>query len=172
MKNLLVHTCCATCAVYCLEKLTNEGWNVTGYFYNPNIHPESEYEKRKAELSKLNHKIIIQDEPSKIWFDTVKGFEQEKEGGGRCEICFNLRLEQTAIYAKENGFEAFTTVLTVSPHKNSSIINQIGAELTLKHQVTFLEENFKKDEGFKKTIELAKMHNFYRQNYCGCVYSI
>ena len=172
MKNILVHTCCATCGVYCLEKLASEGWNVTGYFYNPNIHPESEYEKRKNELAKLNFNIIIADEPPQNWFDAVKGYEEEKEGGKRCEICFRLRLEQTALYAKENGFKAFTTVLTVSPHKNSSIINEIGTELAQKYQITFLEENFKKNDGFKKTIDLAKIHNFYRQNYCGCEYSM
>ncbi len=171
MKKILVHTCCAPCAAYCFEKLSSEGYEVTGFFYNPNIHPESEYEKRKAELSKLDYNIIILDESPQVWHEAVKGFEREPEGGGRCGICFDLRLDKTAVYAKENGFDFFTTVLTVSPHKNSAVINQIGKELEKKHKIEFLEENFKKREGFRRTMEFSKEHGFYKQNYCGCVYS-
>lgn len=167
-----MHTCCAPCAPYCFEKLAGEGYEVTGFFYNPNIHPESEYEKRKNELKKLNYKVIIEEDPTKVWFDEIKGLEKEKEGGKRCEVCFWLRLEKAAIYAKENGFDAFTTVLTVSPHKNSKLINSIGKDIEKKYHIDFIEDNFKKNDGFKKTMVLSRQYGFYRQAYCGCVYSI
>lgn len=172
MKSILVHTCCAPCAAYCFEKLAQDGYEVTGYFYNPNIQPEPEYEKRKNELEKLSHKVVIEETPPQTWFDAVKGLEYEKEGGKRCEICFLMRLEKTALYALEQGFQAFSTVLTVSPHKNSQVINKLGKAVGEKYGIVFLEENFKKNEGFKKTMEIAKKQGFFRQNYCGCVYSM
>jgi hypothetical protein len=175
MKKLLVHTCCAPCATYSFEKLFQDGFFPVSFFYNPNIHPENEYKRRLDELIKFTdvkkYPLIIQEDLTEIWFKAVQGFEEEKEGGSRCEICFRLRLEKTAIYAKENSFVGFTTVLTISPHKNSAIINQIGKELSKKHDVPFLEENFKKNEGFKKSLEFSKEYNLYRQSYCGCVFS-
>lgn len=174
-KNVLVHACCAPCAAYSFEKLADNSINPVGFFYNPNIHPQDEYKRRLEELIKFmdvkKYRLIIEEDSEKSWFKAVKGFETEKEGGKRCEICFRFRLEKTAVFAKENNFDGFTTVLTISPHKNSKIINQIGKELEKKHNIYFLEENFKKNEGFKKSLELSKQYNLYRQNYCGCVFS-
>jgi len=175
VKNILAHVCCAPCSTYSFEKLISGGFAPVGFFYNPNIHPEEEYNRRLEELVKFaefkNYPLIVQEDSSEIWFEAVKGLEEEKEGGSRCERCFRLRLEKTAIYAKENNFDGFTTVLTISPHKNSAVINQIGKELSEKFGIYFLEENFKKNEGFKKSLELSKEYNLYRQSYCGCVFS-
>lgn len=174
-KKFLVHTCCAPCATYSFEKLISDKFFPVGFFYNPNIFPENEYKRRLDELIKFTdikkYPLIIQEDSSELWLEAIKGFEQEKEGGRRCEICFRLRLEKTAIYAKENDFNGFTTVLTISPHKNTAVINQIGKELSEKHDIYFLEENFKKNEGFKKSLELSKQCNLYRQSYCGCIFS-
>lgn len=174
-KKILVHTCCAPCATYSFEKLLADGLNPVGFFYNPNIHPEEEYKRRLDEFIKFaklkNYPFLIDECDSQVWFEAIKGFEEEKEGGKRCEICFRLRLEKTVICAKENNFVGFTTVLTISPHKNSAVINQIGRELSEKHNIPFLEENFKKNDGFKKSLEFSKQYNLYRQQYCGCVFS-
>ena len=174
-KKFLVHICCAPCSTYSFEKLISDKFFPVGFFYNPNIHPEDEYKRRLDELIKFadfkKYPLIIEEDSPEFWLEFVKGFEHKKEGGSRCEKCFSLRLEKTAIYAKENNFDGFTTVLTISPHKNSTIINQIGKELSEKHDIYFLEENFKKNEGFKKSLELSKQYNLYRQSYCGCVFS-
>ena len=175
-KKLLVHVCCAPCATYSFEKLINDGYEITGYFYNPNIHPEPEYNRRLEGLIDFagikNYRVITENEPPDLWFNLVKGFEQEREGGKRCEICFKMRLEKTALFAKKNGFDGFTTVLTISPHKNTAVINRIGKDLAGKYGITFVEENFKKQDGFKKSCELSDKYGLYRQNYCGCVYSL
>lgn len=174
-KNILVHACCAPCSTYSFEKLVFDDFMPVGFFYNPNIFPEEEYKRRRDELIKFaelkNYKIIIEEDPHEVWLKAVQGFEEEKEGGKRCELCFRLRLEKTALYAKENDFGGFTTVLTISPHKNSDVINRIGKELSEKHGICFLEENFKKDEGFRKSLEISKEYNLYRQTYCGCIFS-
>jgi len=174
-KKILVHVCCAPCSTYSFDKLAGEDINPVGFFYNPNIHPEEEYKRRLEELISYaglkGFDLITEEDDFSVWFDAVKGFEQEKEGGVRCELCFRLRLEKTAIFAKENNFDGFTTVLTISPHKNSTVINKIGKDLSEKHNIFFLEENFKKADGFKKSLELSKEYNLYRQSYCGCVFS-
>jgi len=158
-----------------IERLQTE-FEITGFFYNPNIHPKKEYEKRLNEITTWTQQqaipLIVHKYDVDFWFDLVKGFEKEPEGGKRCDICFKMRLEQTAIFAKQNGFDFFTTTLSISPHKNSTLINKIGKELGKKFDVQFLESNFKKKDGFKRSIELSKKYNFYRQNYCGCVYSM
>jgi len=118
-----------------------------------------------------NFSLIKGAYEAKRWLNFVKGFEDEPEGGKRCELCFRFRLEKTAGLAKEKNFPSFTTTLTISPHKNASLINEIGKEIALKYAVRFLEADFKKKEGFKKTIELAKKYNLYRQTYCGCIFS-
>ncbi len=175
VKKLLAHICCAPCATVGLEKLINDNYEITGYFYNPNIHPESEYTKRLDSLKKLagiqNYKLITESDPPDLWFEFIKGLEKEKEGGKRCEACFRMRLEKTAFYASRHDFEGFTTVLTVSPHKNTAVINRIGKDIAEKYNLFFPEENFKKQDGFKKSMELSKKYGLYRQNYCGCVYS-
>lgn len=174
-KKLLVHICCAPCATYSFEKLISDKFFPVGFFYNPNIFPEIEYKRRLDELIKFadikKYPLIIQEDSPELWLEAIKGHENSKEGGSRCEICFRLRLEKAAIYAGKNNFDGFTTTLTISPHKNTAVINQIGKELSEKHNIYFLEENFKKAEGFKKSLELSKQHNLYRQSYCGCVFS-
>ena len=173
---ILVHTCCAPCSSYAFEKLISDGYRIEGYFFNPNIHPHGEYTKRLEELAwyaKLkDYKVIVESQSEEKWFEAVNGYESEKEGGARCRICYKYRLENTAIYALKNNFEGFTTVLTISPHKNSRIINEIGKELEIKYGISFLEQDFKKNDGFKKSLDLSKKHNLYRQNYCGCKFSV
>ncbi|MBU3934279.1 MAG: epoxyqueuosine reductase QueH [Candidatus Omnitrophica bacterium] len=169
---VLLHICCAVCAGSCLETLRREGHEVGGYFYNPNIQPQEEYLKRLQEAEKLarqeNFSLIIgEDEPDK-WFSRIKGLEEEPEGGRRCARCFSLRLEKTAKVAQEKGFAAFTTTLTVSPHKNARVINEIGRDVG---GGLFLGRDFKKKDGFKRAQQLARRYNLYHQDYCGCIYS-
>jgi len=174
-KKILVHSCCAPCSGSVFEKLAKDGYLIDSLFFNPNIYPLQEYERRRDELIRFSthnkFKVIIKEDFSQ-WIEAVKDFESEKEGGKRCEICFSIRLEETAKYAKENNYDIFTTVLTVSPHKNSKVINEIGKSLQLKYGIDFLEADFKKNDGFKRSMELSKLYDFYRQNYCGCKYSI
>jgi len=175
-KNILVHTCCAPCTAYSFERLINNGYTPTAFFYNPNIHPQSEYERRLAEqvrfCSEKNYPLMIQDVDFERWEEGAKDFADQPEGGLRCEYCFRRRLEETAKYAVKNGFNCFTTVLTISPHKNSRIIFRIGAEVGEKYGILFIEENFKKNDGFKKSLIISSEHNLFRQTYCGCTYSI
>lgn len=177
-KNLLLLVCCAPCSSYCLEYLNNY-FNITVLFYNPNISPESEYIKRLNELQKfvLQNTNIQHVEVIEVGYENdkyiliTKGLEHEREGGTRCEKCFELRLDKAAEICKEGKFDYFTTTLTVSPHKNSILINRIGHEIAEKHKVCYLSSNFKKNDGYKKSIELSRKYNLYRQDYCGCVYS-
>ena len=142
---------------------------------DPNIYPLKEYELRLNEIKEffqaLSVELIVGKYDSDQWFARVEGMEQDKEGGRRCQVCFRMRLEKTALVAKERGFDCFTTTLSVSPHKNAQIINQIGRDIQNSVNVAFYEADFKKRDGFKKSSELSKKHGFYRQNYCGCVYS-
>lgn len=173
-KKLLLHTCCAPCVVVPFERLQSD-YEITCFFYNPNIHPEREYLQRLRELEKLSGVlgigIIVQQYDSDRWFRLVKGLEQEPEGGKRCEVCFKMRLESTAKITKKQGFDIFTTTLTISPHKNATSVNQIGSDLAKQYQIEFLEANFKKKNGYRKSIELSRLYNVYRQNYCGCIFS-
>jgi epoxyqueuosine reductase len=172
---LLLHTCCAPCLSWPAELLADL-YSVTGYFYNPNIHPLEEYERRRDELisfvENINLALIIEKPDFENWFTLIKGLEDEKEGGNRCWKCYEMRLEKTALFAKANDFKLFTTVLSVSPYKNSEKINEIGTALAKKYDLTFVESNFKKNDGFKKSCELSRKFNLYRQNYCGCQFSI
>ena len=174
MKKLLLHACCAPCMTVPIERLQSE-YDITGFFYNPNIHPEEEYKKRLNEITnwtqQKNIPLIVHEYDVDRWHELVKGLEKEPERGKRCTVCFRMRLQQTAILAKQKGFDWFTTTLSISPHKNANIINQIGKKLRDQIGVQFLEANFKKKNGFKRSIELSKKYNFYRQNYCGCIYS-
>lgn len=175
MTKLLLHTCCAPCSVYVYDKLISGGYEPILYFYNPNIHPRQEYDKRLNELIKFakikSIKLIIEEPDFQNWHIQTKGLEKEPEKGKRCAICFQLRLKQTAIKAKEISIQNFCTALTISPHKNSTLINKIGNIIAKEMNLLFLEENFKKNDGFKKSIELSKKYNMFRQNYCGCCYS-
>ena len=173
-ERLLLHTCCAPCSPYVIELLQRE-FKLSAFFYNPNIHPLEEYQRRLEEIKQFCKKVSIElitgnydlDE----WFHLTRGMEDEKEGGKRCELCYQIRLEKAANVAHTNGFRHFTTTLTVSPHKKAKVINQIGRELQKRYPVTFYEADFKKHDGFKKSCKLSKKYGFYRQNYCGCVYS-
>lgn len=176
--SLLLHTCCAPCSSYCIEYLSNH-FNITVLYYNPNIYPESEYIHRKAEqirlIGEMNTKYPVKfidcDFESEKFYEAVNGMENCREGGERCFKCYRLRLTKAARVASENGFDYFTTSLTISPLKNAGKINEIGEELAKEYGVKFLPSDFKKKEGFKRSIELSKEYNLYRQNYCGCVYS-
>ncbi len=174
-KKLLLHCCCGPCSSYVLTELF-EKFDVTVLFYNPNIFPKDEFEKRHKQLKKLievyNVKEIEISYKEDEFLSQIISFEKEKEGGKRCEICFRLRLFKTAEKAKELSFEIFTTTLSVSPHKNSSIINEIGKEASNYYKVDYLFADFKKKDGFKKSIELSKKYELYRQNYCGCRFSL
>ena len=169
---VLLHVCCGVCATSVVERLREEGFEVTCFFYNPNIHPEKEYKRRLESFlevtRKMNLQYIVGEYEVEKWWDKIKGLEREPEGGKRCEICFRVRLAKTEEIFKKGNFSYFTTTLTVSPYKNAEVINQIGKTLDPPH---FLIRDFKKKEGFKRSITLAKQWNLYRQNYCGCIFS-
>ncbi len=169
-----MHACCAPCATHVVNVL-REKYEVVAYFYNPNIHPESEYHLRLKNMIKLAEvyelPLIVGEYEVDRWFKKIKGYENEREGGKRCEKCFELRLKETAKLAKEIGASIFTTTLTISPHKNAKTINNIGKNLEDKYKIKFLEADFKKKDGFKKSVEESKRLGLYRQNYCGCIFS-
>lgn len=171
---LLLHICCAPCSTAVIEGLSSD-YNVTGFFYNPNIHPKEEYELRLGEMQRFSEKVgfdfIESPRDPERWFELTRGLKHEPEGGERCRVCFRMRLEETARTAKEGGFDIFTTTLSVSPHKNAGVINSIGRELGERYDVSFLPADFKKKDGFKRSVEHSKKHGLSRQNYCGCVYS-
>lgn len=176
--SLLLHACCAPCSSYVLEYL-NHYFNITLYYYNPNISPEKEYLLRLEELKGFLSKAPFAEgvkleeaeyEPQRF-FEIAKGMEQEKEGGERCKKCYRLRLDKTADFAKKNGFDYFTTTLSISPYKNAGWLNLIGEELAEKYGVDYLFSDFKRKNGYKRSIELSWEYGLYRQDYCGCVYS-
>ena len=172
--NLLLHSCCAPCSSACIERL-KDFFNLTIYFYNPNMDSEKEFSLRASEQKRLCEEmgvsLVIEEYNAKEFLDSAKGLENEVEGGARCKECFSLRLEKTANYAKQNGFDYFTTTLTVSPLKNANLLNAIGKNLQEKVGVEFLPTDFKKKGGYQRSIELSKQFDLYRQNYCGCVFS-
>ena len=179
MKKLLLHSCCGPCSSACIERLLAEtDYYVTIFYYNPNIYPEEEYLHRKNEQVRLineltNPRVNFIDcdyEPQEFERCAI-GLENEKEGGARCPKCFALRLYKTAQVAKLNGYDAFATTLTVSPHKNAQIITGVGNQIAQEVGISYLPYDFKKKEGFKRSIQLSKQYNLYRQNYCGCKYS-
>lgn len=172
---LLLHACCAPCATTCLERLY-EHFDVHVLFYNPNIARE-EYEKRLAEMKKLLSatgwaKLLPCEHDESTFYDATNGLENEKEGGKRCVKCFDLRLRKTVKTARENGFDFFATTLTLSPLKNCALLNAIGENLANEYGVKWLYSDFKKRNGYLRSIELCKKYDLYRQNYCGCVYSL
>ncbi len=170
-KKLLIHACCGPCSTSVLE-LLNKYFLIDVLYYNPNIYPEEEYKKRLNALKKVSKNIISFSYDSDLFTNLVKGLETEKEGGLRCYKCIEARLRKTATYAKENGYDFFTTTLSVSPHKNSKMINEIGYKLEKEYNIKYLYSDFKKKEGYKRSITLSKDLNLYRQTYCGCKYSI
>lgn len=171
---LLLHSCCGPCSTTVLSLLASY-FDITVLYYNPNIEPKEEYYKRKEEqirfIKEFNNehiKFMDCDYNNQDFRSRVVGLEQEREGGARCAVCFKLRLEKTAEIAKALDFDYFGTTLTVSPHKNSEVINKIGALLETEYGVKYLYSDFKKKDGYKKSIELSKKYNLYRQDYCGC----
>ena len=176
--SLLLHACCAPCSTACLERLADY-FKVTIFYYNPNITEKHEYEKRIEEIKKLltliNPKYKVEllegDYNPKVFLDMAKGLEMEPERGKRCYKCYELRLKETAKIASKLGFNNFCTTLTLSPHKNSNWINEIGERLNNEYESNYLYSDFKKKEGYKRSIELSKKYDLYRQDYCGCIYS-
>ncbi len=181
--NLLLHSCCGPCSTAVIERLIDD-YNITVFFYNPNITDIEEYKKRRqAQINVIDafNKSTKYSESVKYmegkydperYLNMVQGHEKDPEGGQRCSICFDLRLEETALMANMYKFDLFTTTLTVSPHKNYDVISKIGKRLSAKYNVLYLDGNFKKKDGFKRSIELSKKMNLYRQNYCGCQFSV
>lgn len=177
-KTLLLHACCAPCSSYVIEYLSNY-FDITILFYNPNINNDSEYNKRLQELERFV-KEFKTNNPVKVislgynhdeYLQTVLGLEEEKEGGSRCLKCYRLRIEKTFEYAKQYNFDYVTTTLTISPLKNSQVINKIGSELENIYHINYLYSDFKKKEGYKRSIVLSHEYNLYRQDYCGCEFS-
>lgn len=175
---LLIHSCCAPCSSYCLEYLS-EFFKITVLYYNPNIFPEEEYEFRAKEqerfINSFNAKhpidLIVAPYTPSEFYDIAKGLEKEPEGGERCTKCYKLRLEYTAKVAKEMNMDYFTTTLSISPLKDAHRLNSIGLELEEIYKVPYLISDFKKKNGYKRSVELSKEYEMYRQNFCGCIYS-
>ncbi len=171
---LLLHICCAPCATWVFETLKRE-FDVTGFFYDPNIHPREEYDRRRWEMHRLAQEVglaVIDGEYAvEKWHDAVRGHEDDPEGGRRCELCYDHRLERAAAYAAKHGFEWLATTMTISPHKRADVINPIGAHVCAKYGLQFLEADFKKQAGFEHSLRLSKEHGLYRQDYCGCEFS-
>lgn len=175
---LLLHSCCAPCSSSVLERLSKY-FNITIFYYNPNITDEEEYRKRVLEQQKFISLVDAVNPISfvegiyqpKYFFDVIKGLENLGEGSERCFKCYRLRLEETAKKAKELGFDYFTTTLSISPYKNSKVLNEIGFELEKEYNIEYLCADFKKKNGYSRSIELSSKYNLYRQDYCGCVYS-
>lgn len=176
--SLLLHACCAPCSSYCLEYLS-QYFSITVLFYNPNISPETEYNKRVDEIRRLIDGLPVNNKVSLIegrylpseFYNSVKGLEKEPEGGKRCHVCYELRLREAAITAKELGFDYFTTTLSISPLKDAEKLNEIGKKLSDEYGVAYLYSDFKKKNGYKRSIELSREYKLYRQNFCGCVFS-
>lgn len=168
---LLLHVCCAPCSSSVLEKLN--AFDITLYYFNPNTYPKEEYILRSEQFKKLtNLPIIVEDYNHSEFLNCVKDLETELEGGKRCEKCIELRLSQTFKYAKENHFDYITTTLSVSPHKNAEYINNLGVLLADEYKIEFLVADFKKENGFLNSIKISKELDLYRQDYCGCEFSI
>lgn len=175
---LLLHACCGPCSSYVLEYLSAYFY-ITLYYYNPNIAPREEYDHRAAALRRLTEElptphevsVTICDYDPAPFYEAARGLEHEPEGGARCEQCFRLRLEQAARAARDGGFDYFTTTLSISPHKDAFLLNQIGREMGRKYGVTYLCADFKKKGGYQRSIELCRQYGIYRQNYCGCTFS-
>lgn len=180
-KKLFLHSCCAPCSSYVLEYLKNY-FEITVFYFNPNISEEPEYRKRVEEQIKLieafnrdltGFPIHVEEgdyEPAQF-FCAVKGYEACQEGGERCKICFQLRLEETARRGEAGGFDYFATTLTLSPLKNAPLINEIGEAAAQGKKIKYLASDFKKKNGYKRSIELSKEYELYRQDYCGCIFS-
>lgn len=176
---LLLHSCCAPCSSYCLMVLS-EYFEVTVFYYNPNIYPEEEYRMRVQEQARFVERFPVKHPVTFLeghydterFYEMAKGLEQEPEGGKRCFACYELRLREAAGLAVRDGYDFFTTTLSISPLKNAQKLNEIGARLAEEYGVRYLFSDFKKKDGYKKSTEISREYGMYRQNYCGCVYSL
>ncbi|WP_244833438.1 epoxyqueuosine reductase QueH [Clostridium sp. BJN0001] len=175
---LLLHSCCAPCSSYVLEYLSKY-FKITVFYYNPNISPKVEYDHRVEEIKRLISSMHFENEVNFVegkydtdtFFNMSKGLENLKEGGERCFKCYELRLKESAYLAEKLGMDYFTTTLSISPYKNAEKLNEIGESISKDLNVKYLFSDFKKRNGYKRSIELSKEYNLYRQNYCGCVFS-
>jgi predicted adenine nucleotide alpha hydrolase (AANH) superfamily ATPase len=171
--NITLHICCAVCAAGAAERLIEEGHSIHGFFFNPNIHPATEYQRRlenaRIVARELNFPLFEAAYEPEKWMQETENLAGEPEGGARCNLCFQIRLEATYRFMKENGYNAFTSTLTMGSNKPAKIIDRIGLEIGGSY---YLPRDFKKREGFKRATELARRWELYRQNYCGCTYSI
>ena len=175
---LLLHSCCAPCSSYVLEYLASH-FQITDFYYNPNISPKQEYEERREELRRLIDEMGLAGSVTFLegeyrpeeFYAMAKGMENLPEGGERCFLCYEMRLREAAVQAKELGLDYFATTLTISPLKNAQKLNEIGERLAAEYGVAHLPSDFKKKNGYKRSVELSAEHHLYRQNYCGCVFS-
>ena len=176
MEKVLLHACCAVCSGYPIDKIRLDGYEPVLYFFNPNIFPPEEFTRRLEELRKYAEKVhaelIVEKQDASKWYEFISGLENEPERGKRCERCFEYRMIHTAVKAYKLGYKYFTTTLTVSPHKQSQVIFKAAQEAAKRFDLVFLEYDFKKNDGFLKTMQIAKQEGFYRQNYCGCEFSM
>ena len=180
-KKLLLHSCCGPCSTAVIERLLGDGeCGVSVFYYNPNITDPQEYAHRKSEQIRLLEELrrqgtevafIDADYDPQNFFEAVKGLENEPEGGARCAVCFEMRLRRTAIYAAEHGFDCFDTTLTVSPYKNYDVISSIGRRISEETGIEYLSGNYKKKDGYRRSVELSKKYGLYRQHFCGCAFS-
>lgn len=176
--SLFLHSCCAPCSSYVLEYLS-QYFQITVFYYNPNIYPDEEYDKRVQEQEQFIARLLAKNPISFVegnfdkerFYEMAKGLEKVPEGGERCFRCYELRLREAAIKAREGGFDYFTTTLSISPMKNAQKLNEIGLKLQEEYGVTYLCSDFKKKNGYKRSVELSAEYGMYRQDYCGCVYS-
>jgi predicted adenine nucleotide alpha hydrolase (AANH) superfamily ATPase len=171
--NIVLHICCGICAAGTVQTLKEEGHRVTGFFYNPNVHPEEEYHRRlettRLVAQHLDFPLHVGDYDTEEWFACTGPLKNEPEGGTRCTICFQIRLEKTFMFMQECGADAFTSTLTISPHKPADTVNRIGQNTGGN---LFLARDFKKKDGFKRAMQMARQWDLYRQDYCGCIYSM
>lgn len=177
-KKLLLHSCCGPCSTSVIEKLKDD-YDLTIFYYNPNIYPQEEYIKRLTEqkrylkLSNQNIKVIDGEyTDNELFYERFTGLENCLEGGDRCKVCIFLRLKKTAEIAKQLGYDIFASTLSVSPHKNAKLINEFGLKLQEQEKIEYLVSDFKKQDGFLNSIKLSKSYGLYRQNYCGCKFSM
>ena len=167
---LLLHCCCAPCSSAVIERI-KKFFNITFYYYNPNIYPQEEYALRQNEFKKLGVNVVAEEYNHNEFLEVVKGFENEPEGGNRCRVCIAQRLNKSFEYAKLNNFDYVTTTLSISPHKDCEFINQLGEQLQQKFGVNYLYADFKKQNGYLRSIELCQELGIYRQDYCGCEFT-
>tara|TARA_Y100000034_G_scaffold136132_1_gene210983 strand:- start:166 stop:702 length:537 start_codon:yes stop_codon:yes gene_type:complete len=172
MKKLLLHVHDAPSAMQVINSLKKD-YKISMFFYNPNIHPKEEFNKRLKDVKKVadmeDIELFIHDHDDDTWFEKTEGHDKDPEGGERCELCFDLRLSTSALFAKDNKFKMFGTTLSISPYKNHFLINELGKKLTEQHNIEFLNKDYKENHGYEKSIELGIANKFYRPTYSGCL---